>query len=411
MSAEVPRNRFRNNDVAIGIGNRFWNACEAHGLAGIVADLEGAELVSKDGHRFLNLSCCSYLDLDRHPKVIQGAVDALTRYGVLDHCIPRSRVQIPALLELEAVLSELFDAQVVTAISANVASTGMLPLIASGHLTGGVRPVMLFDKYCHVSMAASKPVCGDETEVVTIRHHDLEAIESYCRKHASVCYVCDGSDSLGGYAPVAALTALQERYGLHVFYDDSHSLSVVGKRGQGYVRSHVDEIGPRTIIVATLNKAFGTSGAALMMSGRSREELRVIERFSGGMSFSQPMNTAAIGASLASAGLHMSDVLGELQAQLRQNIAKFDELCPTKQVGGEFPIRLIPFDEDTVIEAGQRVYRAGYYASPVFFPIVPKGQAGLRAMVRAGLSSKDLEGFASAVLDHPVSRRLEGTPC
>lgn len=403
MSGDIPRNRFRNNDTAIGIGNRFWDACETYGLAGIVAELEGPQLMTKDGHRFLNFCCCSYLDLDRHPKIIEGAIAALRRYGVLDHCIPRARVQIPALLELEAVLSELFGAQVVSAISASVASAGILPLIASGHLTGGKRPVMLFDKYCHVSMATAKPICADETEVLTIRHHDLEAIETYCRKHSSVCYVCDGSDSLGGYAPVAELTALQKHYGLHIFYDDSHSLSVYGEWGRGYVRSHLPEIGPRTIIVATLNKAFGTSGAAVMLSGRSHEELRIIERFSGAMSFSQPMNTAAVGASLASAELHMSDELGQLQRRLQENIALFDRLCPTRQSGGEYPIRVIPIAEDAVIRAGQRVYKAGYYASPVFFPIVPKGQAGLRAMMRAGHTAQDIAGFASAVLERPVT--------
>lgn len=397
MNAANVRNRFRNNDAAIGIGNCFWNACEQFGLAGIVADLEGPELVARDGHRFLNFCCCSYLDLDRHPKIIEGAIAALRRFGVLDHCIPRSRVQIPALLELEAVLGELFGAQAVSAISASAASAGVLPLMASGHLTGGKRPVMLFDKYAHVSMATAKPTCADETEVVTIRHHDLDAIESYCRSNDSVCYVCDGSDSLGGYAPVRELAWLQDRYGLHVYYDDCHSISVYGGRGQGYIRSHLPEMGPRTIIVATLNKAFGTSGAAVLLGGRSHEELRIIERFSGAMSFSQPMNTAAVGASLASAELHMTDELGQLQQRLQANIALFDQLCPTGQAGGEYPIRVIPFSEDEVIPAGRQVYEAGYYASPVFFPIVPRGQAGLRAMIRAGHRRADIEGFAAAV--------------
>lgn len=402
MNDQPPFHRFRNNDTAIGIGNRFWNDCEAAGLAGLVANLDGPELVTRDGHRFLNFCCCSYLDLDRHPKIIEGAIAALRRFGVLDHCIPRSRVQIPALLELEEVLGMLFGAQAISAISASVASAGVLPLIASGHLTGGKRPVMLFDKYAHVSMSSAKPICADETHVVTIRHHDLEAIEDHCRKNASVCYVCDGSDSLGGYAPVEELTQLQERYGLHLYYDDSHSISVYGHRGQGYVRSFLPEIGPRTIITATLNKAFGTSGAVVLLGGRSREELRIIERFGGAMSYSQPMNTAAVGASLASAELHMTEELGRLQQRLRQNIALFDRLCPTPQAGGEYPIRVIPFSEGEVIAAGQRIYEAGFYASPVFFPIVPRGEAGLRAMVRVGLGTADIERFAAVLLDRCV---------
>jgi 7-keto-8-aminopelargonate synthetase-like enzyme len=36
-----------------------------------------------------------------------------------------------------------------------------------------------------------------------------------------------------------------------------------------------------------------------------------------------------------------------------------------------------------VIEAGRQVIEAGFYVSPVFFPIVAKGTAGLRVMMRA----------------------------
>ncbi|MET9942952.1 aminotransferase class I and II, partial [Streptomyces halstedii] len=87
----TPAHRYRNNDKLIGIGNAFWDLSERHGLAGIVADYdagtgllratEGHEFIP-DGHEFVNFSCCSYLDLDSHPDVIEGGIAALRRYGV-----------------------------------------------------------------------------------------------------------------------------------------------------------------------------------------------------------------------------------------------------------------------------------------------------------------------------------------
>ncbi len=325
----TPAHRYRNNDKAVGVGNAFWDASERSGLAGIVAELDGGVLRTAAGHEFVNFTCCSYLDLDSHPRVIEGAVAALRRFGVLDHCIPRSRVQIPALLELEGSLGELFGARVVSAISAGVASAGLLPLIASGHLGNGVRPLMLFDKNCHVSLASAKPACADETEVISCGHHDLAFIEDMCRRYERVCYVTDGSDSLGGYAPVPELAALQDNYGLLVYYDDSHSLSAYGERGAGYVRSHCPVLDERTITVATLNKAFGTSGAAIMLDGYPKRTLRVIERFAGALCYSQPMNTAAVGASLASAEIHRTEELTALQRRLQANIGLFDALITT----------------------------------------------------------------------------------
>lgn len=398
--AITPTHRYRNNDKAIGVGNAFWDMSERNGLAGIVAELDADGMLhTAAGHDFVNFTCCSYLDLDSHPKVIDGAVDALRRFGVLDHCIPRSRVQLPALLELEASLGELFGADVVSAISAGVASAGLLPLIASGHLGNGTRPLMVFDKYCHVSMAGAKPACADETEVVTCRHHDIGFLEDMCRRYQRVCYVIDGSDSLGGYAPVHELAELQEKYGLLVFYDDSHSVSAYGERGIGYIRSHCPVLDDRTITVATLNKAFGTSGAAILLDGHPKTTLRVIERFAGALCYSQPMNTAAIGASLASAEIHRTEELSTLQGRLRANIALFDSHVKTEQTGTTYPIRVVPMSDETVIDAGRRVFEAGFYVSPVFFPIVPRGTAGLRVMMRAGQTVEQIRGLCDVLVE------------
>ncbi|MER8120208.1 aminotransferase class I/II-fold pyridoxal phosphate-dependent enzyme [Streptomyces sp. NPDC094031] len=402
----TPTHRYRNNDKLIGIGNAFWDMSERNGLAGIVADLDSGVLRATaghafvpDGHEFVNFSCCSYLDLDSHPKVIEGGLDAMRRYGVLDHCIARSRVQIPAMLELEDSLGELFGAQVVCSIAASTATFGLLPLIASGHLGDGTRPLMVFDKNAHVSMANLKPVCADETEVVTSPHHDLDFLEDACRKYARVAYVCDGSDSLGGYAPVKELAELQDRYGLLVYYDDSHSLSAYGERGVGYVRTHSPVLDERTIVVVTLNKAFGTSGAAIVLDGYAKETLRVIERFGGALNYSQLLNTAAVGAGLASAEIHRTSELGIRQAGLYRNIELFDSLVHTEQTGSTYPIRLVPMSDETVIEAGRRVFEAGFYVSPVFFPIVARGTAGLRVMMRAGQTEEQVRALCAVLTE------------
>lgn len=395
----TPTHRYRNNDKAIGIGNAFWTESERHGLTNIVGELHDGVLRTASGHEFVNCTVCSYLDLDSHPKVIAGAIEAIQRHGVLAHMIPPSRVRITALPELEESLGELFGATAVSAISTSAASSGLLPLIASGHLGNGVRPVMAFDKYCHVSMANAKPSCADETEVVTVAHHDLNHLEDLCRTYERVCYVVDGSDSLGGYAPVEELAVLQEKYGLLVYYDDSHSTSVYGERGVGYVRTHSPVLDQRTITVSTLGKGFGTSGSVILLNGYPPEVLRVLERFGGPLSYSQMVTTAAVGASLASAEIHRSEELVHLQARLRSNIALFDSLVGTVQKGTSFPIRVVPMSDETVAEAGQRVFESGYYVSPVFFPIVPRGTAGLRVMVRAGQTEDQIRGLCAALIE------------
>jgi 7-keto-8-aminopelargonate synthetase-like enzyme len=385
------KNLFMNNEKALGIGSKFWDETSANGLAGIVASLgTDGYFTTAEGHRFVNLSCCSYLDFDSHPHIIDGAVKALQKYGVLDHCISRVRVQMPALLELEASLSELFGAKVITAISASAASAGILPLIASGHLCGNEKPVMIFDKNSHFSMNLYKAVCADETLVLTCPHNDLEFIESECKKHKNVAYVCDGTYSMGGHAPVEALLALQEKYGLFLYFDDSHSLSIMGAKGEGYIRSSMPEVNERTIIVATLNKAFGSSGAAIMFGPKGEDVALLLERFGGPLAWSQPMNTAAIGGSLAAAEIHNSPELKLRQDKLQRHIRLFDSHIETEQAGNQFPIKVVRASHQNVIAVGLDLYRQGFYVSPVFFPIVAREKAGLRVMLRAGMDESEV---------------------
>lgn len=405
----TPTHRYRNNDKLIGIGNAFWNTSYENGVAGVVGDLQDGVFHMADGHEFVNFTVCSYLDLDTHPKVIEGAVESLRRFGVLDHCIPRTRVQTSVLLELEESLGELFGATVISALSTAAASTGLLPLIASGHLGNGTRPLMVFDKNAHVSLGNAKPSCADETEVVTSGHHDLDFLEDMCRTYERVCYVVDGSDSLGGYAPVVELAELQEKHNLLVFYDDSHSLSAYGERGIGYVRSHSPVLDERTITVATLTKGFGAGGTAILLDGYPEETRRLIERFAGPLGYSQKMNAAAVGAAVASAEIHRTEELTRLQRRLQANIALFDSLVTTEQAGSTFPIRLVPMSDATVVEAARQVFAAGFYTSPVFFPIVARGTAGLRVMLRAGQTEEQIRRLSVALIQAGARPAAEST--
>jgi 7-keto-8-aminopelargonate synthetase-like enzyme len=219
-----------------------------------------------------------------------------------------------------------------------------------------------------------------------------------CRTYERVCYVVDGSDSLGGYAPVVELAELQEKHNLLVFYDDSHSLSAYGERGIGYVRSHSPVLDERTITVATLTKGFGAGGTAILLDGYSEETRRLIERFAGPLGYSQKMNAAAVGAAIASAEIHRTEELIHLQGRLRSNIALFDSLVTTEQAESTFPIRVVPMSDATVVEAARQVFAAGFYTSPVFFPIVARGTAGLRVMLRAGQTEEQIRRLSAALI-------------
>jgi 7-keto-8-aminopelargonate synthetase-like enzyme len=61
-------------------------------------------------------------------------------------------------------------------------------------------------------------------------------------------------------------------------------------------------------------------------------------------------------------------------------------------------IRLVPIgDEAGTVACSGRILARGYYTSAVFFPIVERGKAGLRVMIRADNRREDIAEFCGIV--------------
>lgn len=358
----------------------------------------GNEVEDTDGRRFINMVSCSYLALDRHPLVVEGATEALQRAGALLVPTSRARVGQALISEAEAATSQQFGCETIITLSCFNASAGVLPLLAAGILTDGVKPVMAFDKRCHFSMAAMRAACGNETPTLTVGHHDLDALEELCRRNPRVAYIADGAHSLGGHVPIEALLYLQDRYGLFLYLDDSHSLSVYGTNGVGYVRSHIPTLSPHTIVVASLGKAYGAAGGVIMLGDPAMRS--AIEFVGGPLGWSQTATSATLGAITASAAIHMSPELPALQQRLRDVMERFDQAVVSTNPGDEMPIRLIELpDAETAFAVAESVLERGFYTSAVFFPIVARDSAGLRVMCRVDLSDEDLTRLNSALTE------------
>ncbi|WP_151613293.1 aminotransferase class I/II-fold pyridoxal phosphate-dependent enzyme [Sinorhizobium alkalisoli] len=392
----------RNTSSLIQYAQSHFDAAHFEGLMAVYGrPLAGraVALPHDRGRQVVDFVRCSYLGLDNHPKIVAGAVEALNKYGTVHWSCARTRLNFSILGDLEVALSELFAARVITYTTVLAANMSALPLIASGHLTGGVKPLMVFDRFAHATLAFHKGTIASETRVETIGHNDLDALEKLCHVNKSVAFICDGVYSMGGSADIERLRRLQDRYGLFLYIDDAHGISIFGNHGEGFARSQIDgALRERTIIAASLGKGFGASGGLLMLGTARQEEL--FRRFAVAHAFSASLNVAAIGAALASQRLHLTNELAELQATLRSRTALFDSLVPTEQRGSPLPIRTVELgDELTAIGAARSLLDRGFYTSAIFFPTVARGKAGLRLCPTAGHSEDDLLALGHAIKD------------
>lgn len=387
--------RHRNTRKLIDFADPYFATAHLEGLMALYArPLEGRSVALSTGEvkgrRVVDFVRCSYLGLDNHPAIIEGALKTVGECGALHWSCARTRLNFDLLGQLEEALSSLFSAHVIAYSSVLAANMGALPLLASGHLTGNAKPIMVFDRFAHATLAFHKGTIAEEADVITIEHNDLEALEVICRENRCVAYICDGVYSMGGAAPVDQLLALQARYGLFLYIDDAHGISLFGSSGEGFARSHfAGELGEHTIIAASLGKGFGASGGILMLGTARQAEL--FRRFSLPHAFSASPNLAAVGAALASEVLHRTSELALLQERLRENTRLFDRLFPTPFTHTDLPIRTIEIgDELATIGAAKAILDQGFYTSAIFFPTVAKGKAGLRICPTAGHSEAEI---------------------
>ncbi len=393
--------RYRNNQRMVPAAEAAWQLSADNGMLDIRVEAVDGQNRLRDvrtGHEFLNLSSCSYLGLNSHPAVVAAGIEALREQDITGLAMAEFRIRLDLMRRLEDELSALFGAYVLPAISCGSISAAVLPLLASGHLTDSEPVVVVFDKLAHFSMNFVKPVVADEAKVITCPHNDMQFLEDVCKTYPRVAYVCEGAYSTGGFGDLNGMRALQERYGLYLFIDDSHALSTRGVNGEGYARSVFTELNDRTMIVASIAKAFGSTGGIAMIGSPGKYDF--LYR-SGPLGWSQGLRTAAIGTSLGSIAVHRTPELGRRQRQLASNIEIFDRRMKGRDVrgtGGHIKFVLLG-DNDRAVRLSTRLYERGYYCSAMFFPIVAKGQAGVRLMLRGDMTSAMTEEFTSALED------------
>jgi len=400
-----PSGHFRNTAYVIKESRAHFDAAHAAGLMAVHGRSTSGRAFAlgtgrlDDRPQAIDFVRCSYLGLDNHPVIVAGAIEAIEAHRSLHWSCARTRLNFDLLAELEETLSEMFCARTLAFSTVMLANLGAMPILASGQLTGGRKPVVVFDRVAHISLAYHKPVVADETRVETIAHNDINALENLCRQEPVVAYVCDGVYSVGGHTPIKELRQLQNRYGLFLYIDDAHGISLFGRRGEGFARSHFPkELGDRTIIAASLGKGFGASGGMLMLGTADQEAL--FRRYAIPHAFSAAANLAAVGAALGSCKIHCSAELGQRQRRLAQRIDLFDRRVTTAERGNSLPIRMIAIGSETrAVAVAREFLDAGFYTSVTFFPTVAQGKAGIRVCLTADHGVRDIERLCDCILE------------
>lgn len=382
----------------------------------------GREMTMND-NKYINFSSCSYLGLALDQRLIEGAIDGARRFGT-SFSVSRSFVTLGYLEELEDKLEQLFGYSCLVTTSTSLLHTAFLPTVINAE------DVFISDHQLHNSInVASKIVKSNGCKRDIIRHNDLDSLEEKIIKYSKTCrhiwYFADGVYSMyGDKAPVKKLYALLEKYdNFHVYIDDAHGMSWTGENGKGFVLGQV-ELHPRMFLSTSLAKGFGSIGGVLVC--HNKELKKMIKYCGSSFIFSGPITPTVIGASIASAEIHLTDEINDLQLSLQRKVKFFKDVALQLELpllgDCDTPICFIPSgNPDTCCLLSQKMMESGFYQSSAIYPSVPHHNGGMRFTIANWHTMEDIERmlhtlaeqrrkilFQAKISENDIRKRFKG---
>ncbi len=374
----------------------------------IVTERNKKQITLVDGSKLIEFLSCSYLGLDQDERLIQASSSHLHQTGI-NFAVSRTRLRMKDSDDLEQLLNQIFlNGFSTTFSSLHVAHLGVLPLLSTGEFPSfpikSQGATYILDKFSHSSLQICRGIMEQLGNVEIVHMHNLEELEAHFYKisldHRTPIMICDGVGSMGGLAPIKDILNLLEKYDGYLYADDAHGVSVFGEHGCGFVLDEMGYFHPRLILAVSLSKGFGSNGAAVLVP--TAEDSQFIKRFCSTYIFGNPMPQSLISASIASAKIHLSAELHQLQRSLQEKTVLFDSLIHKKEkiinYHSASPIRGIFIgDEYKDIEFTTRLREKGFAVSAAMYPTVAKGKSIIRVSLSIDHAEHDIIGLCQVV--------------
>jgi len=363
--------------------------------------LESAQggVVKVNGNKVVMLASNNYLGMSNHPTIRKAAIGGLTKYGYGLASVRFLTGTQTIHIELEKKISKFLKTQDTILFSSSFAANVAFFSAITNEKLGfeSYKDVIYSDRLNHASIIDGQRLCRTEAVDRKIYNHaDMADLERQLEEDKNKDYrirmiATDGVFSMeGDLAPLPRIVELAKRYGAVVFIDDAHGIGVCGKTGRG-TAEEFGLLGQIDCIVGTLGKAIG--GAAGGFISGSKEMVEYMRQKGRPYIFSNTLPPSIVCGTMAAFDILQKDK--SLVAKLHDNTAYFRaEIVKLgfKIIEGTHPIVPIMLGEASVAQdMSAQLLKAGVYIKGLWYPVVPKGEARLRAQISAALTRADID--------------------
>ncbi|WP_264564384.1 bifunctional aminotransferase class I/II-fold pyridoxal phosphate-dependent enzyme/GNAT family N-acetyltransferase [Flavobacterium sp. N3904] len=363
------------------------------------------------GKGMFHFGTTGYLGLEQDIRLKEAAIAAIHNYGT-QFPLSKSYISHPLYSELERKIEKMYGIPPIITKNSTLGHLAVIPTLIRDE------DAVIMDHQVHWSVQnACQLLKLRGIPVEMIRHSNLDMLEDKIKQLSSKCnkiwYMADGVYSMfGDYAPIPELLALTQKYAqLNLYFDDVHGMSWKGKNGTGFIFEAINELPENCIIVSTLSKTFGASGATVFCKNQKLREK--IKNFGGPLTFSAQLEPASVAAAIASADIHLSPEIGLKQKGLADKIGYFNQLLSK----GDLPI--ISKNDSPVFFLGmgtpataynfvQRLFKEGFFLNLGIYPAVPIKNTGIRITLSSHNQQQDITALAEA-MEYHFPKALEET--
>ena len=345
-----------------------------------------------DGRVLLNFCGNDYLGLSQHFAVVGALQDTAAREGaggVGSHLVCGHHAIHDALER------ELADWLV--APRALLFGSGFLANLAVLQSLLGDEDVCVQDRLNHASLIDAARLAG--CRLRRYPHADPEGAIRQLRTlpEGLAMVATDGVFSMDGdIAPLRELALVTRVQKAMLYVDDAHGIGVVGPDGRGSVAAA--RLGPDEVPLqlATLGKALGGYGAAVVGEADLVEHLAETAR---PYVYTTALPPAQAAATLAAVKLARSEhwrreKLVELTARFRERARRSGLVL----LDSDTPIQPVICGTDTrALSMAATLERAGYWVAAIRPPTVPEGRARLRVTLSALHTVAEVDGLVAAI--------------
>ncbi len=395
--------------------NQLVSQCVEVGIAQLQAtDFSvNGRTINVKGKNLTYFGNCSYLGLELDDRLKEAAKEGIDRYGLQFSC-SRSYAYLSLFEEYETMLSQIFmNKPVLVSPTITLGHVAVIPTI----ITPG--DAIILDHQVHASVKnAAMLAKANGVHIEIVRHNRMDMLENRIEKlskeYNKIWYMADGVYSMyGDSAPMIELYDLMNRHDQFWCYvDDAHGMSLKGKHGCGYALSQVDYFHDKMIFTTSLAKGYGTLGGAMIFP--NQELKRLIQNCGSTMMFSGPLSPSNILAGVASAKIHLSDEIYDLQEKLMDRIRYFILTAKGLRLplasDERTPIFFLTLGSpEAVWDTSPKLITEGYLLNMSSYPAVPYKSSGLRACVTNHHSIEDIHEMLVSVSHHVHNIGIEPT--